>query len=88
MLNMLRLKKVLFDNFDGQKIYINSNGIISMNFSIDNARIIANSQRIIIGNNSERDFIINLQDTKKIIIDKTEFKITFEFNNIQIELQV
>lgn len=88
MLNMLRLKKVLFDNFDGQKIYISSNGIVSINFSIDNARIIANNQRIIIGNNNERDFIINLPDLKKSIIDKSEFKITFVFNNLQIELQV
>jgi len=88
MLNMLRLKKVLFDNFDGQKIYISSNGIVSMNFSIDNARIIANNQRIIIGNSNERDFIINLLDSKKFIIDKSEFKITFVFNNLQIELQV
>ena len=88
MLNMLKLKKVLFDNFDGQKVYISSNGIVSMNFSIDDARIIANSQRIIIGNSNERDFIINLQDSKKFIIDKNEFKITFEFNNLQIELQV
>ena len=59
-----------------------------MNFSIDEARIIANNQRIIIGNNNERDFIINLLDTKKIIIDKTEFKITFVFDNLEIELQV
>jgi len=88
MLNMLRLKKVLFDNFDGQKVYISSNGIVSMNFSIDNARIIANNQRIIIGNSNERDFIINLLDSKKFIIDKSEFKITFVFNNLQIELQV
>lgn len=88
MLNMLKLKKVLFDNFDGQKVYISSNGIVSMNFSIDDARIIANNQRIIIGNNNERDFIINLQDYKKFIIDKSEFKITFVFNNLQIELQV
>lgn len=88
MLNMLRLKKVLFDNFDGQKIYISSSGIVSINFSIDNARIIANNQRIIIGNNNERDFIINLSDTKKFIIDKSEFKITFVFNNLQVELQV
>ena len=88
MLNMLKLKKVLFDNFDGQKVYISSNGIVSMNFSIDDARIIANNQRIIIGNSNERDFIINLQESKKFIIDKSEFKITFEFNNLQIELQV
>lgn len=88
MLNMLRLKKILFDNFDGQKVYISSNGIVSINFSIDNARIIANNQRIIIGNNNERDFIINLPDLKKSIIDKSEFKITFVFNNLQIELQV
>lgn len=88
MLNMLKLKKVLFDNFDGQKVYISSNGIVSMNFSIDDARIIANNQRIIIGNNNERDFIINLQESKKFIIDKSEFKITFVFNNLQIELQV
>ena len=88
MLNMLKLKKVLFDNFDGQKIYISSNGIISMNYSIDNARIIVNNQRIIIGNNNERDFIINLVETKKIMIDKSEFKITFIFNNLEIELQV
>jgi len=88
MLNMLKLKKVLFDNFDGQKIYISSNGIISINFSIDNARIIANNQRIIIGNNNERDFIINLTDLKKSVIDKSEFKITFVYNNLQVELQV
>ena len=88
MLNMLKLKKVLFDNFDDQKIYISSNGIVSMNFSIDNARIIVNNQRIIIGNNNERDFIINLQDLKKFMIDTTKFKITFIFNNLQIELQV
>ena len=88
MLNMLKLKKVLFDNFDGQKVYISSNGIVSINFSIENARIIANNQRIIIGNNNERDFIINLSDLKKSIIDKNEFKITFVFNNLQIELQV
>lgn len=88
MLNMLILKKVLFDNFDGQKVYISSNGIVSINFSIESARIIANNQRIIIGNNNERDFIINLSDLKKTIIDKSEFKITFVFNNLQIELQV
>jgi len=88
MFNMLKLKKVLFDNFDGQKIYISSNGIISMNIFIDSARIIANNQRIIIGNSNERDFIINLLDSKKFIIDKSEFKITFVFNNLQIELQV
>ena len=88
MLNMLKLKKVLFDNFDGQKVYISSNGIVSINFSIDNARIIANNQRIIIGNNNERDFIINLPDLKKSVIDKSEFKITFVYNNLQVELQV
>ena len=88
MLNMLKLKKVLFDNFDGQKVYIGSNGIVSMNFSIDDARIIANNQRIIIGNKNERDFIINLFDAKKVLIDESEFKITFVFNNLQVELQV
>ena len=88
MLNMLKLKTVLFNNFDGQKIYISSNGIVSLNFSIDNARIIVNNQRIIIGNNNERDFIINLSDLKRTIIDKTEFKITFTFINLEIELQV
>lgn len=88
MLNMLKLKKVLFDNFDGQKIYISSDGLVSINFSIDNARIIANNQRIIIGNDNERDFIINLPELEKIIIDKSEFKITFVFKNLQIELQV
>ena len=88
MLNMLKLKKVLFDNFDGQKVYISSNGIVSINFSIDNAKIIANNQRIIIGNNNERDFIINLPDLKKSVIDKSEFKITFIYNNLQVELQV
>ena len=88
MLNMLKLKKVLFDNFDGQKVYISSNGIVSINFSIDNAKIIANNQRIIIGNNNERDFIINIPDLKKSVIDKSEFKITFIYNNLQVELQV
>ena len=88
MLNMLRLKKVLFDNFDGQKVYISSSGIVAINLSIDDARIIANNQRIIIGNNNERDFIINLPDLKKTIIDKSEFKIIFVFDNLQIELQV
>lgn len=88
MLNMLKLKKVLFDNFDGQKVYISSNGIVSINFSIENARIIANNQRIIIGNDIEKDFIINLADLKKCIIDKSEFKITFAFNSLQIEIQV
>ena len=88
MLNMLKLKKVLFDNFDGQKVYISSNGIVSINFSIDDARIIANNQRIIIGNNNERDFIINLPNLKKSVIDKSEFKITFVYNNLQVELQV
>lgn len=88
MLNMLKLKKVLFDNFDGQKVYISSNGIISLNFFIEDAKIIANNQRIILGNQNERDFIINLLETKKIEIDKSEFKITFEFDNLQIELQV
>lgn len=88
MLNLLKLKKVLFDNFDGQKVYISANGLISMNFYIDNAKIIANSQRIILGNSNERDFIVNLIETKKIVIDKSQFKITFIFNNLEIELQV
>lgn len=88
MLNMLKLKKVLFDNFDGQKVYISSNGIISMNYFIDNTKIIANNQRIILGNNNEKDFIINLYECKKVEIDKSEFKITFIFNNFEIELQV
>lgn len=88
MLNMLKLKKVLFDNFDGQKVYISSSGIISINFFIDNTRIIANNQRIILGNDNERDFIINLSDVKKFVIDKSNFKITFVFKNLQIEMQV
>ena len=88
MLNILKLKKVLLNNFSDQKIYITTNGIFSMTFSIDNAKVIANSQRIILGNNNERDFIINLIEVKKFVIDKSEFKITFIYNNLQIELQV
>ena len=88
MLNILKLKKVLLNNFSDQKIYITTNGIFSMTFSIDNAKVIANSQRIILGNNNERDFIINLFESKKVLIDKSEFKITFVFNNLEIELQV
>lgn len=88
MLNILKLKKVLLNNFSGQKIYITTNGIFSMTLSIDNAKIIVNSQRIILGNDNERDFIINLFEAKKILIDKSEFKITFIFNNLEIELQV
>ena len=78
MLNILKLKKVLFNNFDGQKVYISSSGLISLNYSIENVRIIANNQRIILGNNNERDFIINLLDLKKVLIDKSEFKINAE----------
>lgn len=88
MLNILKLKKVLLNNFKGQKIYITTNGVFSMTFSIDDAQVIANSQRIILGNNNERDFIINLFEAKKAIIDKSEFKITFVFDNLEIELQV
>lgn len=88
MLNILKLKKVLLNNFNGQKVYISTNGIFSMTFSIDSAQIIANSQRIILGNDNERDFIINLFEAKKVLIDKSEFKITFIFNNLEIELQV
>ena len=88
MLNMLKLKKVLFDNFDGQKVYISSSGVFSLTFSIEDARIIANNQRIIIGNNNERDFIINLPELEKLTIDKSSFKITFAFKNLQVELQV
>lgn len=88
MLNILKLKKVLLNNFNGQKVYIATNGIFSMTFSIESAQIIANSQRIILGNDNERDFIINLFEAKKVLIDKSEFKITFVFNNLEIELQV
>lgn len=88
MLNILKLKKVLLNNFKGQKVYITTNGVFSMTFSIDDAQVIANSQRIILGNNNERDFIINLFEAKKAIIDKSEFKITFVFDNLSIELQV
>ena len=88
MLNILKLKKVLLNNFKGQKVYITTNGIFSMTFSIDDAEVIANSQRIILGNNNERDFIINLFEAKKAIIDKSKFKITFVFDNLKIELQV
>lgn len=88
MLNILKLKKVLLNNFKGQKVYITTNGIFSMTFSIDDAEVIANSQRIILGNNNERDFIINLFEAKKAIIDKSEFKITFVFDNLEIDLQV
>ena len=88
MLNILKIKKVLLNNFKGQKVYIATNGIFSMTFSIDDAQIIANSQRIILGNNNERDFIINLFEAKKAIIDKSEFKITFVFDKLEIELQV
>ena len=88
MLNILKLKKVLLNNFKGQKVYITTNGVFSMTFSIDDAQIIANSQRIILGNNNERDFIINLFEAKKAIIDKSEFKITFVFDKLEIELQV
>lgn len=88
MLNILKLKKVLLNNFNGQKVYIKTNGIFSMTFSIDDSKVIVNSQRIILGNNNERDFIINLFETKKVLIDKSEFKITFVYDNLQIELQV
>ena len=88
MLNILKLKKVLFNNFNGQKVYITTNGIFSMTFSMEDAKVIVNSQRIILGNDNERDFIINLFETKKVLIDKSEFKITFVFNNLEIELQV
>lgn len=88
MLNILKLKKVLHNNFNGHKVYISTNGVFSMTFSIDDAQVIANSQRIILGNNNERDFIINLFEAKKAIIDKSEFKITFIFDKLEIELQV
>ncbi len=88
MLNILKLKNILFKNFDCQKVYISTNGIISMNFSIDEVKIIANSKRIILGSNSEKDFIIDLFKTNKIIIDKSGFKITFIFDNLEVELQV
>lgn len=79
---------MLYKIFDNQKIYISTNGIISMNFSIDNVKIIANSRRIILGSELEKDFIIDLYKTKKIIVDKSEFKITFIFDNLEVELQV
>ena len=88
MLNILKLKKVLLNNFNGQKVYISTNGIFSMTFCLESTKVIANSQRIILGNDNERDFIINLFETKKVLIDKSEFKITFVFNNLEIELQV
>lgn len=88
MLNILKLKKVLLNNFNGQKVYITTNGIFSMTFSLEDTKVIVNSQRIILGNNNERDFIINLFEAKKVLIDKSEFKITFVFNNLEIELQV
>lgn len=88
MLNILKLKKVLLNNFNGQKVYISTNGIFSMTFYIESTKVIANSQRIILGNDNERDFIINLFEAKKVMIDKSEFKITFVFDNLEIELQV
>lgn len=88
MLNILKLKKVLLNNFNGQKVYITTNGIFSMTFSLEDTKVIANSQRIILGNDNERDFIINLFEAKKVLIDKSEFKITFVFYNLEIELQV
>lgn len=88
MLNIFKLKNVLFKNFEGKKIYISTNGIISMNFSIDEVKIIANSRRIILGSDTEKDFIIDLFKTNKIILDKSNFKITFIFDNLEVELQV
>lgn len=88
MLNIFKLRNTLFKNFDCQKVYISTNGIISMNFSIDEVKIIANSKRIILGSNTEKDFIIDLFKTKKIIIDKSCFKITFIYENLEVELQV
>ena len=78
MLNMLKLKKVLFDNFDGQKVYISSNGIISLNFFIDDAKIIANNQRIILGNKNDVGIDI------KAIASKYDFY--QEFDNQVIDL--
>lgn len=88
MLNIFKLKSVLFKNFEGQKVYISTNGIISMNFSIDEVKIIANSRRIILGSNNEKDFIIDLFNVNKTIIDKSNFKITFIFDNLEVEIQV
>ena len=88
MLNVFKLKSVLIKNFEGQKVYISTKGIISMNFSIDEVKIIANSKRIILGSNSEKDFIIDLFKSNKTIIDKSNFKITFIFDNLEVELQV
>lgn len=88
MLNIFKLKNVLFKNFEGKKIYISTNGIISMNFSIDEVKIIANSRRIILGSDTEKDFIIDLFKTNKIEIDKSTFKVSFLFDNLEVELQV
>lgn len=88
MLSILKLKNVLFQNFEGQTVYIYTKGLISMNFSIDDVKIIANSKRIILGSDTEKDFIIDLFRTNKILIDKTNYKITFTFDYLEVELQV
>ncbi len=88
MLSIFKLKNVLFNVFNNQKVYISTSGIVSMNFSIDNVKIIVNSKRIILGSDTEKDFIIDLFKTKKVIVDKSKFKITFIFDNLEVELQV
>jgi hypothetical protein len=88
MLNIFKLKSVLFKNFENQKVYICTTGIVSINFSIDEVKIIANSRRIILGSNNEKDFIIDLFKAKKVQIDKSNFKITFTYDELEVELQV
>lgn len=88
MLNIFKLKKVLSKNFDGQRIYISTKGPISMNYFIDDTKVIVNSKRVIIGSSTDNDFIIDLYLTKKISIDKSQFKIIFYFDDLEVELQV
>ena len=88
MLNIFKLKSVLFKNFENQKVYICTTGIVSINFSSDEVKIIANSRRIILGSNNEKDFIIDLFKAKKVQIDKSNFKITFTYDELEVELQV
>lgn len=88
MINFLKLKSVLKKNFDGQRIYISTSGILSMNYFIEDTKVIINSRRLIIGCDSENDFIIDLYKVEKIRIDKSNLKITFCFDNLEIEIQV
>ncbi len=72
--------------FKGNRVYIEFVGIVDTKIIIDNARVILNQHKLIIGN-SENDFTMQFLLVKKVKFDVLDY-IEFQYADFKVILAV